>query len=113
PSWLRSPTATPGEYAESWPATWKLTLGVSRDSSRSMVGRSDGVRFRAAWARRICRGRMVLNKDGHHMIASPSVCDRMAATCSRAQTERRGGAWLARDLLGGKTAPAASCVNRT
>jgi len=35
----------------------------------------------------------------------------MAAACSGAQTERRGGAGPARGLLGGKTAPAALVVS--
>src|SRR5262249_52288192 len=84
--------------------------GTSRPSRASMLRRHDAVRFRAGRGRRTGCGRTGFGKDCHHMIASPSVCGRMTATCPGAQTERRGGAGPARGLLGGKkTAPAALC----
>src|SRR5262245_8368916 len=44
------------------------------------------------------------------MITSPSVCDRIAAACSGAQTSRPVDAGPVRGLLGGKDPPAALLV---
>src|SRR5262249_972483 len=50
-------------------------LGVSRDSSRSMFGRSIARRVWRDDVRRLLRGRTAFRIDDHHMIESPTVCD--------------------------------------
>src|SRR5262249_26942353 len=114
PSLLKSPTAMSYAYPGGIvPLMWKLMLGVSRVSSRSMVGRSGARRRLRGDTPRVLRTLVVFRIDDHHMIAPPLVCEKMAAACSGAQTERQGGTGPAGGLLGGKTPRAAPWVTRT
>src|SRR5262249_24853672 len=60
----------------------------------------------ASGARNGQQGAQPLTEPHDSFSLSSVVCRGMAATCSGAQTERRGGAGPAGDLLGGKALPA-------
>src|SRR5262249_9529571 len=87
------------------PPSQTRVAGASRSSSASTQGRAEGRRMGLAWGRAAAAFRFRLKNENtmaRNLLWECSLRYNGSAIAPGAQTERRGGAWPVRDLLGGK-----------